>query len=135
MKALLLLPVLVILFASCSKSDSTSDPVADLSANSKMVSTGDWTVTQYSELGVDQSSDYSAFRFQFNSDGTFVATSADNTFSGSWLLAQGTTKVDDSGSISADDKLNKFTISVTGNKLMDKLSHKWLTDKITATEI
>ncbi|NVO20190.1 MAG: hypothetical protein HXX13_10840 [Bacteroidetes bacterium] len=92
-------------------------------------------MTQYSEPGTDQSAVYSAYRFQFNSDCTFVATSADTSFIGSRKLAKGTTKIDESGSVSAYDMLNKFKISVNGDKLMNKLSHKWLTDKITTTEI
>jgi hypothetical protein len=135
MKATILFSVLAILIASCSKNDSTSDPVADLATRKSQVTSGDWKVSLYSEQGIDESSDFSAYRFQFNNDGTLVALSADITLNGSWLLAQGSNSVDDNGNNSADDKLNKFTISVTGNKLMDKLSHKWLTDKITDSEI
>jgi hypothetical protein len=31
--------------------------------------------------------------------------------------------------------MDKLTITVSGNKLMDNLNHKWLAEKITATEI
>ena len=135
MKKLLLIPALAILFASCSKNDTTSDPVADLSTKTNMVVQSDWKITQVTDSGKDETADFADYRFKFNTDGTFVAVSSTATFNGTWSLAQGSTSPDDSGNVSADDKLNKLTISISGNKQMDKLSHKWLTDKITATEI
>jgi hypothetical protein len=135
MNALFLLPALAILFASCSKNDSTSDPAADLTTQKNMVAQSDWTVTQYTDSGVDETSDYSGYKFKFNTDGTLVAVFTDTSISGTWALAQGSASTDDSGNDATDDKFNKLTINITGNKQMDHLSHKWLTDKITATEI
>lgn len=135
MKALFLLSAMAIILASCSKNDTTSDPAADLAAKSSFVTTGDWKVTQYSEMGIDASSDFSAYTIQFNSDGTFKASTTSDSFTGTWVMAQPAASVDDSGNNATDDKFSKFTIDVTGNKLMDKLSHKWLIDKVTATEI
>lgn len=135
MKTFLILPVLALIFASCSNSDTTSDPVADLSTKTNMVVQSDWIVTQYTDSGKDETTDYSGYKFKFNTDGTFVAVSYTTTYNGTWLLAQGSNSPDDSGNNSTDDKLNKLTISITGNKQMDDLSHKWVSDKITATEI
>jgi len=135
MKALLLLPALVILLASCSKSDTTSDPVADLTIKTNMVVQSEWAVTQYTDSGNDETSDYTGYTFKFNTDGTFVSVSSGGTFSGTWTLAQGSTNSDDSGDDATDDKISKLTITITGNKQMDHLSHKWLAEKITATEI
>lgn len=133
MKALFLIPALAIVLASCSKNDTTSDPVADLTTKTNMVSQSDWVVTQCTDSGVDVTADFSGYKFRFNTDGTIVATNPTETFNGTWFLAQGSASSDDNAS--ADDKLNKFTISISGNSQMKKVSHKWLTDKITATEI
>lgn len=135
MKAIFLLPVLAILFASCSNSDTTSDPVADLTTKTNMVTQSNWTITQYTDSGNDETTDYTGYTFSFKTDGTFVAVSATETFNGTWILASPTTSADDSGNDATDDKFNKFTITITGNKQMDHLSHKWLAEKITATEI
>jgi hypothetical protein len=135
MKKLLLIPVLAILFASCSNSDTTSDPQADLTTKTNMVAQSNWIITQYTDSGKDETSDYTGYTFTFNSDGTLIAMFEGTPTNGTWLLAQGSTTPDDSGNDLTDDKLNKFTINITGNKLMDKLAHKWLVDKITATEI
>lgn len=135
MKTLLLIPALAILIASCSNSDTTSDPVADLTTKTNMVVQSDWSITQYTDSGKDETSDYSGYRFKFNTDGTFVAVSAMATFNGTWSLTQGSNSPDDSGNNPGDDNLSRLTITISGNKLMEDLSHKWLTDKITATEI
>lgn len=135
MKAIFLLPVLAILFASCSNSDTTSDPVADLTTKTNMVTQSNWTITQYTDSGNDETTDYTGYTFSFKTDGTLVAVSATETFNGTWMLASPTTSADDSGNDVTDDKFNKFTITITGNKQMDHLSHKWLAEKITATEI
>jgi len=135
MKPLLLIPALAIIIASCSNSDTTSDPVDDLTTKTNMVVQSEWSITQYTDSGNDETSDYSGYRFKFNTDGTFVSVSSGETYSGTWMLAQPNTNPDDSGDDSSDDKFNKLTISITGNKQMDHLSHRWLTEKITATEI
>jgi hypothetical protein len=135
MKSLLLLPFLAILFASCSKSDTSSDPVADLTVQKNIVVQSDWIITQFIDSGIDETSEFSGYRFRFNSDGTIDAVASDTTFTGSWVLGLGNTKPDDSGNISDDDKLNKMTISLSGNAQINHLGHKWLVDKISSTEI
>jgi len=135
MKTLALLPILAMFVFACSNTDTTSDPVADLSAKTQMVMKSDWKVSSYLDSGKDETSDFSGYRFAFNTDGTFVATLNSSTFNGSWTLLQGSTKPDDSGNLSNDDKLAKLTITISGNKQMDNLSHKWLVDKITDSEI
>ncbi|MDO9254918.1 MAG: hypothetical protein Q7U54_05330 [Bacteroidales bacterium] len=135
MKTFFLLPVLAILFASCSKSDTTSDPVADLTTKTNMVVQSEWIITQYTDSGIDETIDFSGYSFRFNADGTFVSVSANDTFSGTWVLGAGSTKPDDNGYSSTEDKYNKLTIAISGSTQMNRLSHKWLAEKITATEI
>lgn len=133
MKTLVLVPLILValLAVSCSKSETT-DPTADLNANQKMVSTGDWKVTQYLDSGKDETSDFSLLSVSFNADGTIVVTDGTNTYSGSWILAAANSSSDDTG---YDDKNHKFTITISGDKLMQKLSKKWLAVKVTDTEI
>jgi len=42
---------------------------------------------------------------------------------------------DDSGNNSTDDNLDKLTITISSNKLMNDPIHMWLVEKITTTEI
>ena len=135
MKKLFLIPILGIIFSSCTNSESTSDPVADLSTKTNMVAQSDWQVTQYTDSGKDETSDFAGYRFNFTTDGNFIASSSGQTYTGTWVLSSGSSSPDDSGNNSSDDNLNKLTITISGNKLMEKLNHKWLAEKITATEI
>jgi heat shock protein HslJ len=135
MKNLILLPVVAIFLASCSQNDTSSDPIADLAVQNNMVVESQWTVNQFIDSGKDETSDFSGYTFKFNTDGTLISVSSGTTFEGTWVLIQGKTSPDDSGNLSDDDKLNKLTINITGNKNMDHLSQKWLVDKITASEI
>jgi hypothetical protein len=125
MKKLFLFPLLAVLFASCSNSDTTSDPVADLSTKTNMVIQSDWKVTQYIDSGKDETGDFAGYSFTFNTDGSFTAVSSSATYTGSWILAAGSSSPDDSGNSTSDDNLDKLTITVSGNNL----------EKITATEI
>ena len=134
MKKLFFIPVLAILFAACSNSDTTSDPVADLSTKTNMVMQSNWKVTQYIDSGKDETSDFAGYSFIFNTDGNFTAVASGATYTGSWILAAGSNSPDDSGN-NSDDNLDKLTITISGNKQMDDLNHKWLVEKITATEI
>jgi len=135
MKVLFLLPAMALFFASCSNSDTTSDPAADLTTKTNMVAQKNWAITQYTDSGNDETTDYTGYTFSFNTDGTLVAVSATATYNGTWMLALPNTSPDDSGNDTTDDRFKKLTIAITGNQQMDHLSHKWLAEKITATEI
>lgn len=135
MKTLVLIVLAALVFASCSKNETSSDPIADLTVKSNMVAESQWVISQFMDSGKDETSDYSEYKFKFNNDGTLLAISSSATFNGTWVLAQGQSNPDDSGNNSGDDKLHKLTITISGNSYMDDLSHKWLVDKITSTEI
>lgn len=132
MKTLALLPLLsaLLLFVSCSKSDTADSSAVDIATGTQKVSTGDWAVTQYTDSGKDETADYSGYRFQFNTDGTFFVTTSAGNYSGTWILSTGSS----SGS-SSDDSYNRLKITITGNKQMDDVSKNWLVVKISDNEI
>ena len=106
MKTILLLAIVAITFASCSKNETTSDPLADLTTNTNMVAQSDWKITQYTDSGNDETSDYTTYSFTFKTDGTFIAVSTDGTFNGTWALAAASTTPDDSGDDVGEDKFS-----------------------------
>jgi hypothetical protein len=73
MKTFFLLPILAILFASCSKNDITSDPVTDLAVQKNIVVQSDWTITQFTDSGIDKTSNFSGDKFKFSTDGILIA--------------------------------------------------------------
>jgi hypothetical protein len=133
MKTLVLFPLLLatLFIVSCSKSETT-DPAADLTANNNMVSSGEWKVTQYLDSGKDETSDFSQLNVIFNTDGSIVVTNGSATYTGTWLLSSSSSSSDDT---LYDDKSHRFTITIAGDKLMQKLSKKWLSVKVTENEI
>ena len=52
-----------------------------------MVVQSDRLVAQYTGSGKDETTDYSGYKFKFNTAGTFVAALATAIFNGTWLLA------------------------------------------------
>lgn len=134
MKKLLILPFLLasLLIISCSKSNTT-DPAANLMAKSAMVSSGDWKVILYLDGGKDETTDFSAISFTFSKDGSLTANNGTSTYTGTWSLVKSSSASDDNPS--TDDKNNRMTISISGDKLMDKVSKKWVTEKVTESEI
>jgi hypothetical protein len=130
MKRLFALTALVasLFLVSCSKSETANDTTS----NSTRVTNGNWKITQYTDSGKDETSDFTSVNFTFNTDGTIVVDNGTANYSGTWIIAAPIAGSDDTG---YDDKLNRFTISISGDKLMDKVSKKWLVEKITETEI
>ncbi len=81
----LLAPMLFVVAAlvSCSKDDkTTATGITEAQVNTIIVD-GTWDVSSYSEAGVDQSSDFSGYAFDFNADGSLVATGP-ATKTGTW---------------------------------------------------
>lgn len=135
----LLLTIVAILAVSCTK-DAEPVSSADTTIDSQkvLVASSAWKVSFFTERGVDQTSDFSTYLFQFNSDGTTVANSTGIgiLYYGSWSLMQGShTKPDDSGNHSSGTEDNKMIITLTGNHHMDEISEDWKIVKLTDTEM
>ena len=73
--------ILVTTVSSCSKSDDTLNPLAALT---QTIQQGKWKITYYNDNGNVETSTYTGYEFQFNSNGTITATKAGSTVSGTW---------------------------------------------------
>jgi hypothetical protein len=133
-----LLTIAAILAVSCKKESqpvSTHTQTAD--TQKVVVASSTWKVTSFIEKAIDQTSDFSTYLFQFNSDGSAVANSAGIgiLYYGSWSLIQGNhSGYDDSGNHSSGDN-NKLVISLSGNHHMDEISEDWKIVKLSDTEM
>lgn len=95
-----------VLFAACHKSsdDDSNNP------SSGNTPSGKWAVHYYWDKDKDETSDFSGYSFEFQSNGTFVAgIPGGSTVNGSWSTSS-----------------SKLTISITGNDKLDNLSDDWL---------
>jgi hypothetical protein len=123
--AKLFILALTISLVSCSKSNDNN--VTPSNTDKTQQVSGNWTVTYYLDSGKDETSDFSGYSFAFNTPDVLLASSGSNSFTGTWRI--GDSSSDD------DSSSNKLVIMISGNKAMDDLSHDWLIEKITATEI
>jgi hypothetical protein len=136
--SLLLVIIVAIASASCKKDQQ---PVSSFNENGNtqkvVVESNAWKVSFFTEKGIDQTSDFSTYLFQFNSDGSAVAnrTGIGILYYGSWSLAQGNhSSYDDSGNHSGGSE-NKLVISLAGNHHMDEISEDWKIVKLTDAEM
>ncbi len=91
---------LATLFFSCKKSPS------------RLIESGSWMVSLYMEGNKDETSDFNGYIFDFNKDGTLVATQPSGAVSlGSW---------------SYDKDANKYRYSIAGTDKLEKLNDSWI---------
>lgn len=103
--------VIAFAFASCSK-------VTNSSSTSTIIQKGDWKVILFSESGNDHTSNYSAYSFTFNSDGTLDAVKSGATSSGTWNTG-------------SDDSQQKLYINFAGSNLSELNSDWHIIEKTT----
>lgn len=98
------------LITSCKKDDNSSS-----NTNSNLSSTiqqGTWKVTSYIDSGTDETNHYTGYVFQFNTNGTVVASKTGSTVNGSW--SKGT-----------DDSQAKLILDFGATAPFDELNDDW----------
>jgi hypothetical protein len=88
------------------------DIPARLGVVKSVVTQGKWKVNLYRDNGVDETSNYAGYEFQFKPNGTVYATKDDNLLSGSWRGA-------------VDGRATKLNMKFTTASLLDELSEDW----------
>jgi len=109
MRNTLLYFLLFISISSCKKQGTTDEPTVDLSS-------GIWRISYFWDVQ-DKTSGYSSYYFMFQSDGTFMAHSNSNMFTGTW--SQTSTKI---------------SINFTSSPL-NELNGDWLKTEFTNSSI
>jgi hypothetical protein len=135
--AYLSLAVVALMATSCSKNMNSASPSSMTVEQQKtIVIFSPWLVTQYRSKGKNHTTDFSAYTFLFNSDGTLTANGPAFTAAGTWTLTKETSNKhddlmhNDSGS---DD--NQMAIAITGNAQMNELNDNWTIVRLSDTEM
>ena len=81
-----LITSVLILSASCEKQEGSGDNPDTLSQIEQSVLENNWVISKYLDSGKDETSDFSAYHFEFASDGTVQAINQDSQISGTWSL-------------------------------------------------
>jgi hypothetical protein len=80
---IILLFISVASFTSCKKDDNSPSPSSTSVLNST-IQQGNWRITNLNDSGNDETSDFSGYAIQFNSNGTIIATKSGSTINGTW---------------------------------------------------
>lgn len=104
--------------------------ITTIAAGLNCVASVDPEVHQYSRIRKSQIIDFSLSLFIIESDGTIVASNSVTTYSGSLSFLKNSCSSKKSLS---DDAFHLITISVSGDKLMDK-NKKRIAEKLNETE-
>lgn len=106
-----------LLFAACGKDDN-SKPSIDPQAPAS----GTWKVTLFTDDNKNETSEFSAYTFTFNSTGTMVATKAGVDKAGTWSITGSKFNIDMGAKGDANKPLGELTddwriISVTSSQI------------------
>lgn len=121
-----------LVFASCSDDDSGNNSNGTITAQAltNTVTNGSWRVTQFTEDGIDETSDFTGYNFTFNPNNTVTATNGTNEYQGVWTVTADDDDDDDNPNNNPDfnlafgspDSFSELTedwdpIERTGNKV------------------
>lgn len=106
MKTSIIILLSAIIFISCNKEE---DSIADVN---KTITSGSWKVSYYYD-DKDETSDYSSYSFEFNSDGTVEINNSSSSSSGTW------------STYSSDGK-NKMKIDLGNSDPLQELNDDWI---------
>ena len=82
---------------------------------------GTYSILRFIDTGDDITADYNGYTFEFQADGTLIATKGANTFTGTWKLNSAQTRM---------------TINIHGTKALNNLSDdSWKVARITDQRI
>lgn len=105
---------------SCSKDDKNTTPTVDREAPT----TGTWRVTQFTEHGNNETSDFNGYTFTFDSNGSVTASLNSTNRHGTWSINN-----------SATEFTLDFGAKSDANKPLGELTDDWEIISITNTAI
>jgi len=108
--AIMFCGILLTAITSCSKHDVLPQ------ANQSSV-TGDWKLTLFFDSN-DETSNFSGYKFSFNSGNTVTATNGSNTVSGTWKIES-----------------SEFKIDFGTTAVFSDLNHSWLIEENTGSSL
>lgn len=113
-KLVKILPFLILgLVCSCESSDDSSTEISsiDIDEIRAITTSGIWMVAKYEEDGVDETSNFIGYGFNFNSDGVLNVSNQSTSLSGAWSIQSDSDSRDDDSSDSIDVDFNIFFTS------------------------
>ncbi len=109
------LNIAVVLFLTASLFSCTKK--ADNNPADPAITTGTWRISYYWDK-TDQTANYNAYIFMFNTDGSFMGHTTSNMITGTW-----------------SETVTRLTINFASDPLLSKMNGDWLKTEKTVTSI
>lgn len=122
----------LMLFISCKKDDNSNNPAGTFVNITTDLPQNTWIISYFFENDVDVTSNFSSFRFTFQSDGTVDASNDLFTETGTWSYEDSSNDSTDDDGIPDDEEL---ILEFSANGLLDELSDNWHITSATSAEI
>lgn len=117
---------------NCSDDDdggSNSNNSQQIAQIEDTAQSGTWRISNFNDSGQNETSDFTGYSFEFNSNGTLVASNGSNTVNGSW-------SVTDSSSSSSDDDIDfNIFFQVPNDSDFEDLNDDWDVVSISSNKI
>lgn len=123
-KKYLVMCMVALCFVGCSSDDDSSDVGSQIIAGlTNVVVSGDWIVSSYVDSGTDETNHFSGYTFDFNSNGSVVATNGTTEVNGTWSITLDDDSNDDNPSSSSEDV--DFNLSFSSPATFADLTEDW----------
>lgn len=70
-----------LILTSCTKADVKAQKILE-----SEITDGSWRISLFNDSGIDETSDFSGYTFNFEDNGSLVASSATGTLNGTWQV-------------------------------------------------
>lgn len=136
MKLKSLIAISIVLFAmviiSCSNDNSNANDAGTMDADAvkNAVISGDWQISYYFDTDKEETLEYAGFVFNFNLDGSLIATDGSTALSGAWSIT-----VSDNGTDDLRDDDVDFNILFASPVKFEKLTDDWEIKTYSANKI
>lgn len=136
MKLKSFIAISIVLFAmviiSCSNDNSNANDAGTMDADAvkNAVISGDWQISYYFDTDKEETLEYAGFVFNFNLDGSLIATDGSTALSGAWSIT-----VSDNGTDDLRDDDVDFNILFASPVKFEKLTDDWEIKTYSANKI
>ena len=120
----------VIFLSACSKSDSGSNPTPSSSGTTSALTSGNWTISSFTQRSEDKTSDFAGSVFSFAQGGKVSVTANGSTTNGTWSYATGAAAY--YGNPATDPTL---TLNLGDASPMSELKATWIVESLTSTAV
>lgn len=119
---------------NCSDDDdgsSNSNNSQQIAQIENTAESGTWRITNFNDSGQNETSDFTGYNFEFNSNGSLVASNGSNTLNGSWSVTDSS-----SSSSSSDDDIDfNIFFQVPNDSDFEDLNDDWDVVSISSNKI